>query len=261
MNNHILDEGITNRIIECKRTLKLHQEHIHFWKSKRFGDSAILQLITQKIYDPSISVINVYTNDKFLAKECLEYRDSEGTIPTCAINILEYKTGEETSLPTDSISYPKQIKEVEAAMWRNNIYIPEFNGNDSLAEETAPIPTLSGNELVTKYWAWYVHGKDHYRIYKKIHLHEGETVSVNIVSFDNQCDVYASLMAFREIDQTQTYSEPVSLSGSTWKTLTFEVDKDYDYINIVLVPEKDSTFNGEWNGMDGFIDDFKITQS
>lgn len=260
LNNNILDEVVTKRIIEAKKTLKIYEKNICFWKAKGHTDSAILQLIELKMSDPSILSINVYTFDKMLTKDCLSYNRQRTAKHHCTVNVLQYQNQTETPSTNSSISYPKKLVQLECAMWRNNIYLPDFNANDSLCEENAPIPTLSGNEVVTKYWAWYVRAKDIYRIYQKIRLYQGETASVNVISFDNQCDVYVRLMAYCEADCSEHYSEPVSLDGATWKTLTLNIPKNCDYINIEFLPTKDSVFNGEFNGMDGFIDLFQITR-
>jgi len=260
LSRNILDEIITNKIIRAKRILKINESRIFRWKAKGNADSAILQLIEQKIGDPSVGVINVYTTDEALAKECLAYQQRNYDYPSI-INILQYEEeNENLTIANNSPTYPKHLNHLECAMWRNNVYLPDFKAKDSLAQEPAPIPTLSGNKTVTKYWAWYVRGGDVYRIYKQIKLHQGETVSLNIVSFDNHCDVYVRLMTYCEADKSEHFSEVVSLSEPTWKTLSYIVPQDCDYFNLEILPKRDSEFNGEWSGIDGFIDDIKITR-
>ena len=260
LNRNILDETVTNQIIRAKRTIKSYEAQIHRWKSKESADSAILHLIEQKIADPTVDVINVYTTDEALAKECLSYQHKNAE-HIYVINILRYENNDEIPVTVGStVTYPKYLKHLEAAMWRNDIYLPDFNVNDSLAEEITPIPTLSGKELVTKYWAWYVRAGDIYRVYKKIKIHQGETVSVNVISFNNHCDVYVRVLLYSEALNKNYTSELTSLSGAVWKTLTYTAPQDCDYANLEILPKRDSEFDGEFNGMDGFLDDFKITR-
>ena len=148
-----------------------------------------------------------------------------------------------------------------AIMWRNGECCSSFNESESMAEEISPIKTLSGNQEVLKYWAWYAKQNDIYRFYQWTDLKKGNIAVVNIVSFDNQCDVYACLMAYSKKDGVELRSERVSLSGNWWKTISLFIDDDkYDCINLELTINRDSQWNGYWDGMDGFIDDFKIVK-
>ena len=69
LNDNILDEIMTEKIILAKRTLKTHSQKIHFWKAKNLLDSDIQQLVAEKLCDFSVSVINVYTNDPIITKD------------------------------------------------------------------------------------------------------------------------------------------------------------------------------------------------
>ena len=157
----------------------------------------------------------------------------------------------------------QKIISPEAVMWRKGVLQTDFNRYDSLAEEPAPVPPPSGNKTVLKYWAYDAKAEDHYRIYKKMPLKKGDIVSVSIVSFDNNCDVYANLMAYSEKTQTEYFCQPrkgISLNGKKWKTITYKIEEDCDFINITLEPKRDAVFNGHWCGMDGFIDSFEVVR-
>ena len=164
---------------------------------------------------------------------------------------------EENNMNIQTITNP------EAVMWRKGVLQTDFNRYDSLAEEPAPVPPPSGNKTVLKYWAYDAKAEDHYRIYKKMPLKKGDIVSVSIVSFDNNCDVYANLMAYSEKTQTEYFCQPrkgISLNGKKWKTITYKIEEDCDFINITLEPKRDAVFNGHWCGMDGFIDSFEVVR-
>ena len=162
---------------------------------------------------------------------------------------------EENNMDIQTITNP------EAVMWRKGILQVDFNRYDSLAEEPAPVPPPSGNRNVLKYWAYDAKAEDHYRIYKKMPLKKGEIISVSIISLDNNCDVYANLMAYSETTQTEYFCQPrkgISLNGKKWKTITYKIEADCDFINITLEPKRDAVFNGHWCGMDGYIDSFEV---
>ena len=257
LDNQILNDSIITQIIQAKKILKTHRDALHFWKSQRFRDSSILQLIVQKINDPFIKYINIYTSDTVLAKDCLEISKRR----SCIVNILEYQEGKKIPFDEKLPSYPKKLTHLKAMIWKNGQALSNFNQDDSFSEENSSIPTLSGNALVTKFWAWYPHTDEIYRIYQKIHLHQGEIVTINLRLQNHQCQVKASLMAYSESDHSENHSESILLQDTTWKPLTLFIKKDCDEINILLQFKKDLNESPEQTHLICYMDDFKITNS
>lgn len=235
------DEMNYARTVEKERTFVfLEPVSMPSGKKLRMGT---IQAIHQYAYpnNPIETVGNKLLQSPILCK--IRFPDSEGI----SEQIPEFST------------YSELIP--GALLWRNGECCPSFNESESMAKEISPIKTLSGNQEVLKYWAWYAKQNDIYRFYQWIDLKKGNIAVVNIVSFDNQCDAYACLMAYSKKDGSELRSESVSLSGNWWKTISLYIDDDkYDCINLEIVVNRDSQWNGYWDGMDGFIDDFKIIE-
>lgn len=265
LNNKIFDSVLVNKIITAKRMIKQYKGKIRIWYSKKgFGDSTILQLVIQEIADHTVSSVSVYTFDKDLADECLHCNLSKSIKHNAEVKVFGYTNGEfiENNGNCGNVDYPKIITDLHTILWRGGQSVSsEFFNDECIVEEQAPIPTISGNNQVIKFWAHYVQAGDIYRFYKYIKLHKGETITVNILTFNNNADIYAGLVAYSESDNTELKSEYVSLAGSYWKTITLHIDSDkYDYINLDIIANKNSVYDGFWDGADGFIDDFKITK-
>ncbi|MBE6875456.1 MAG: hypothetical protein E7496_01820 [Ruminococcus sp.] len=155
------------------------------------------------------------------------------------------------------MEYP--IEKLSALMWRNGIKIEGDHDFYCFCKEPAPVPAPSKNAHVIKYWEWYVQAHDLFRLYKKTELCTGDIVSVNLLALENDCDAVARLMAYCEFDDSEIQSRTISLSQRGWQKLTLEIPSDkYTYINIEVIPQKASILKGTWDGMAGFVDDFKI---
>ncbi|MBR1555656.1 MAG: hypothetical protein IJ644_09750 [Oscillospiraceae bacterium] len=155
------------------------------------------------------------------------------------------------------MDYP--IEKLSALMWRNNVKIEGDHDFYCFCKEPSPVPAPSGNEHVIKYWEWYVQPHDVFRLYKKIELRAGDRVSVNILATENACDASVRLMAYSEQDDSEIQSRSITLSERGWQNLFLDIPSDkFTTINLEVIPQKASAPQGTWNGMDGYIDDFKI---
>jgi len=151
------------------------------------------------------------------------------------------------------------LDELSILMWRNGKKIPGDHKKYCFCEEPAPVPTLSGKKEVIKYWLWYAQAGDVVRLYQELSLQAGDRISANVISFDNTCDVWAALVAFSPSENKELKSDYISLSGKNWKKLSLILDSNkYKFINLELCVKQNSVLHGKFNGMDGFIDDFKI---
>jgi len=53
----------------------------------------------------------------------------------------------------------------------------------------------------------------------------------------------------------------VSIGSGQWVTLCLDIDKSvYNYINLDIIPMKDSVFQDNFEGIDAYVDDFKVTK-
>jgi len=219
-------------------------------------------LILEQMSDKTVSEIRVYTGDKNLARECLEYNKSRAIKHGCEIKVFEYVNGkEQTTFSYVTELYPKYLADLDALMWRDGQLVPDINKYDSLHRELSPIATLSKKESVTKFWAWYAKANDVYRIYKKIDLHKGERISVNVLTFNNYCDMYVALVAYSESENRELKSEYVSIGSGQWVSLCLDIDRSvYSYINLDIIPMKDSILYDNFDGIYAYVDDFKVTK-
>jgi len=262
LDDKIFNDTLVRKIIKAKRVLSQYDRQIQTWKSRSFGDSAIQQLILEQMSDKTVSEIRVYTGDKNLARECLEYNKSRAIKHGCEIKVFEYVNGkEQTTFSYVTELYPKYLADLDALMWRDGQLVPDINKYDSLHRELSPIATLSKKESVTKFWAWYAKANDVYRIYKKIDLHKGERISVNVLTFNNYCDMYVALVAYSESENRELKSEYVSIGSGQWVSLCLDIDRSvYSYINLDIIPMKDSILYDNFDGIYAYVDDFKVTK-
>jgi len=96
----------------------------------------------------------------------------------------------------------------------------------------------------------------------KIFNDKGERISVNVLTFNNYCDMYVALTAYSESENRELKSEYVSIGSGQWVTLCLDIDKSvYNYINLDIIPMKDSVFYDNFDGIYAYVDDFKVTKS
>lgn len=258
LDKNIMDKKMTERIIHAKKVIQQNHSIIRSWKAKSFTDSAIQQLVLEKMCLRSVEKICIYTQDKALARDCENLNNVTSINHTCQIEALTYKNGE--TYPTNTkIHYPYELTNLEAVAWREQNILPEFNKSDSLNEEPCPIEAPNKNSTTTKYWLWYAKKGDVLRVYKKIKLYKGQVITADVLSYDMKSNAYARLLAYRESDNTTLTSDYVPIGDSIWKKLKLEIDSDdYNFINVEIRVNHDAEFNGYWEGHDGFVNNFTI---
>ena len=92
-------------------------------------------------------------------------------------------------------------------------------------------------------------------------MKKGDIVSVNVLHFENQSIIDVGLSAYCEKDKTELKSdEYIRIDSRNWVNLKLYIDKDYDYINVDFCLKNDSVLIPEYdfNGISGYIADFKI---
>lgn len=260
LSRHILEIGMPEKIVCAKRTLQKYKKKITFWQPQTvtFGDCDIMQLVLTAMSDRSVQAISLYTFDKELTHDVLGLDKSKCIIHQCNIQVFQYQNKKKT-LTKANITSQISLTDIKLTMYRQNKWIQEFEHNSAI--ENAPIPTPSGADKVLKFWAWHAQAGDVYRLYYKTPLKEGEKVSINIMTLDNcGTDSYVRLMAWGEgLDPLKSKKIPIPVRE--WKKLELTIDNHhYQYINLEIIPQRDSQYNGAWNGVDGFVDDFKISR-
>ncbi|MDE5754319.1 MAG: helix-turn-helix domain-containing protein [Oscillospiraceae bacterium] len=253
------DEGLLNRIIYAKKFLVKYKKKIFFWQSKTFGDPTIQQLVLEQMSYQAVESINVFTKDEALSLDCENFNNSRSIKHSCKIQALYFKNGK--IFPTlGKMKYPYTLDNFEAVAWRNGVVIPEFNKFDSLAEEDAPVLAPNGGKT-TKYWLWYAQKGDVFRVYKKIRVYEKQTLTADVLSYDN-CNVYARLVAYRTSDDAILASDYIELGDCRWKKLTLNITGGmYDFANAEFFVNQTSTPDARgWCGSDGFIANFQIKE-
>ena len=285
MEDFLLEKDIetAQRALFAKRAMSnyKYQKWIVFWKATTdtlFGDPAVQQLILEKMSNRSVTAINVYAFDKDLAAQCREQNHNKSIKHNCVIKTFRYKNHVVTETfnnPTnkekidagftskkEALKYsPVSISDPDVVIFRDNKVLKNhFNKYNNLALEPSPVRTVSGFEKALKYWVYEVKKNDNFRIFKKMQLHKGEKISVNVLTMNDSCNVSVGLLAYSESDNTHLASKKyVDLKSGQWVTLTLDIDDDkYNFINIDFWVHKDSSFDGYWNGTDGYIDGFKI---
>ena len=168
-----------------------------------------------------------------------------------------------------------------AGMWRDGKRCYGCNRYHSLYMAENEVITPSGSPFALKFWADHALSGDDYRIYKWFnngffddHMYApssgtqvfpGQTVSVNIFTYENTCEMVAWLWVYSsENDRSYVSEQKIALTENKWTTLSLtipsEADVHYNCVNVQIVPLKNSTMNPDgFDGLAVYLDDLKIS--
>lgn len=265
LNNHIygkFDEKSSNAT-KAKDLIQKNEKHIR--RTSEAGvnaDSSIQQIILANMGIKEIDRINVYAYDQGLAKMCRAQNNNPTIKHKCRIEVYKYfKKYGESLTPEECEPEDNLIRKFDGGeLWRNEFMVSSFDSDSTWIMKDYQTEQGHIDLNVIKYWAHNAKAWDYYKLYKRINLHKGDVVKVDIITYNNSCDVRARLCAYSTItgkpcDNGKAY---VSLTANRWRTFILRIDDDYDYINIEFIPFLDSSANKEWDGFDGFINCFHV---
>ena len=268
-NNKILDEKLARNVALAKQYIDSYRKKIIFWEMVSFpknlddggGDQAIRLLVLQELGMRTKTPKNIYvfTNDSNLGSDCEKLARLKSVHHNCSVKAVVYQGDRVYSLFPQK-KYPYELRKLEAIGWRNGRLLQEFSTNNSICIENCPSvpdPHISSSKAL-KYWLWYAKAGDVLKIYKKMSLSRNQIVKAEVMTYDTNSHPYARLVAYKESNGRECASNYVFIGNQKWNLLELALDGFYDYINVEIVLNNSSQFNGAWDGHDGFITNFKI---
>lgn len=151
----------------------------------------------------------------------------------------------------------KYIDSPEILMWRND------NKIELTREESFDCCNPNDMECPTKFCVWNTRKDDCIKIYKKIELNKGDTVSCKYMTQDNSGNYYIALEAYsteRDKSGPDTLNF-IEVIENQWINISIVMDNEYDFINLVICLGSSPIPNNGFTGTAGFIKDFKITRN
>lgn len=191
-----------------------------------------------------------------------------------------------SELSNFSFVFPYSYQNFHILMFRNGEKMKDLVNDGNMWVSSKEVNAPSGSPYTLKIWADSVKAKDCLRVYRWFNIgkfdnikyeptsctkiYSGQKISVNVMTRYNTADMKVRLFAYssienkagRQAESPLTKSSFIRLEPYKWYTLKLipdEIQSFYDCINIEMIMSKDSYYNNGYDGIDLYIDDFRIS--
>ena len=273
---NVFDDDFISKIRKAKKIIDKNKGRYINAKSlisspNFFADPKIIQYILEIMTDNSVDNLIIYTDDRALARDINQkICKLESIKHRCHIEAksFRYENKNKPDNSRESVTRsPKRVTVIgnvdSMLVWRNNDCLDNSEGRYSTCIENTPVPTLSGNECVLKFWLHEALNKDWIKLYKDIKIKKGNKISINFMTLDNSCDLLIGLELYDSTGQKKQSSNFINgMKDGKWYTISMIANDDYDDVNFAIKVRINSQMNPDYNfnGTAGYIDSFTITE-